>query len=198
MEQQHGPHDHIIEPPPSNDANYKTRGQWLRAAILGANDGLVSTTSLMLGISAVRGDARSVAISGIAALAAGASSMAIGEFVSVYTQRDIQAFERERQGTLRTINGDKADDPLPNPFRAATASALSFMCGALVPLLCGAFVQNYVARVLALVGASSFTLLLFGSLGAHLGGSSIWRASLRVLFGGWLAMAATYGFLKLF
>eukprot|EP01018_Ginkgo_biloba_P032189 Gb_13689 [translate_table: standard] len=70
--------------------NYNQRGQWLRAAVLGANDGLVSTASLMMGVGAVKQDAKSMVISGLAALVAGACSMAIGEFVSVYTQRDIE------------------------------------------------------------------------------------------------------------
>lgn len=67
------------------------RAQWLRAAILGANDGLLSTASLMLGIgAAAREDQVSMIISGVAGALAGACSMATGEFVSVSTQRDIQ------------------------------------------------------------------------------------------------------------
>ncbi|KAI3931990.1 hypothetical protein MKW98_012400 [Papaver atlanticum] len=75
--------------------NHVQRGQWLRAAILGANDGLLSTTSLMLGIGAVKEDRLSVILSGLAGAVAGACSMAVGEFVSVSTQRDI-----EELGTL--------------------------------------------------------------------------------------------------
>jgi len=70
--------------------NYQQRGQWLRAAVLGANDGLVSIASLMMGVGAVRSDAKAMAVSGLAALVAGACSMAIGEFVSVCTQRDVE------------------------------------------------------------------------------------------------------------
>lgn len=66
------------------------RAQWLRAAILGANDGLLSTTSLMLGVGAAKDqDQRSMVLSGVAGALAGACSMAVGEFVSVSTQRDI-------------------------------------------------------------------------------------------------------------
>ncbi|KAL2482353.1 vacuolar iron transporter-like protein 2-like [Forsythia ovata] len=66
------------------------RGQWLRAAILGANDGLLSTTSLMLGVGAGKEDKWLMIISGLAGAVAGAYSMAVGEFVSVSTQRDIE------------------------------------------------------------------------------------------------------------
>lgn len=63
------------------------RAQWLRAAILGANDGLLSTTSLMLGVGAAKEDRRSMVLSGLAGAVAGACSMAVGEFVSVSTQK---------------------------------------------------------------------------------------------------------------
>ncbi|GLT26944.1 hypothetical protein SLA2020_019790 [Shorea laevis] len=66
------------------------RAQWLRAAILGANDGLLSTTSLMLGVGAAKEDRQSIILSGLGGALAGACSMAVGEFVSVSTQRDIE------------------------------------------------------------------------------------------------------------
>ncbi|KAL2500475.1 Vacuolar iron transporter-like protein 2-like [Forsythia ovata] len=66
------------------------RGQWLRAAILGVNDGLLSTTSLMLGVGAAKEDKWLMIISGLAGAVAGACNMAVGEFVSVSTQRDIE------------------------------------------------------------------------------------------------------------
>ncbi|KAM7519920.1 hypothetical protein LguiB_018882 [Lonicera macranthoides] len=66
------------------------RAQWLRAAILGANDGLLSNTSLMLGVGAAIEDQWSMILSGLAGALAGAFSMAVGEFVSVSTQRDIE------------------------------------------------------------------------------------------------------------
>lgn len=66
------------------------RAQWLRAAILGANDGLLSTTSLMLGVGAAKESKQVMVLSGVAGAVAGALSMAVGEFVSVSTQRDIE------------------------------------------------------------------------------------------------------------
>jgi len=80
--------------------HYSHRAPWLRALVLGANDGLVSIASLMLGVSAVdQSSVKSMVVSGLAGLVAGACSMAIGEFVSVYSQRDSEKadVEKERQ-----------------------------------------------------------------------------------------------------
>ncbi|KAF2321499.1 hypothetical protein GH714_000143 [Hevea brasiliensis] len=60
------------------DFDYTKRAQWLRAAVLGANDGLVSTASLMMGVGAVKQDIKAMILSGFAGLVAGACSMAIG------------------------------------------------------------------------------------------------------------------------
>ncbi|HEC59725.1 hypothetical protein LCGC14_0762650 [marine sediment metagenome] len=72
---------------------------WLRAAVLGANDGLISTASLILGVMAAGATANTILIAGIAGLVAGAMSMAAGEYVSVSSQSDIEKadLERERQ-----------------------------------------------------------------------------------------------------
>ncbi|TFG52751.1 MAG: VIT family protein [Gemmatimonadales bacterium] len=72
---------------------------WLRAAVLGANDGIVSTASLVLGVAAAGGSSRSVVIAGVAGLVAGAMSMAAGEYVSVSSQADTERadLDRERQ-----------------------------------------------------------------------------------------------------
>lgn len=66
------------------------RGGWLRAAVLGANDGLVSTSSLMVGVAAAGTSASGIVTAGVAAVAAGALSMAVGEYVSVSSQADIE------------------------------------------------------------------------------------------------------------
>ncbi|HEU5302754.1 MAG TPA: VIT family protein [Acidimicrobiia bacterium] len=67
-----------------------TRVGWLRAAVLGANDGIVSTASLMIGVAASNGTSTAIAVAGLAGLAAGAMSMAAGEYVSVSSQRDTE------------------------------------------------------------------------------------------------------------
>ncbi|HXF42168.1 MAG TPA: VIT family protein [Pyrinomonadaceae bacterium] len=71
---------------------------WLRAAVLGANDGIVSTASLIIGVAAANTSRQAVLISGLAGLVAGAFSMAAGEYVSVYSQADAEKrdFEREK------------------------------------------------------------------------------------------------------
>lgn len=70
---------------------------WLRAAVLGANDGIVSTASLVLGVAAAQPDARGVLLAGGAGLIAGAMSMAAGEYVSVHTQADTEAADLAKE-----------------------------------------------------------------------------------------------------
>ena len=81
----------------TKDFDYSKRSQWLRAAVLGANDGLVSTASLMMGVGAVKQDIKVMILTGFAGLVAGACSMAIGEFVSVYSQLDIEVAQMKRE-----------------------------------------------------------------------------------------------------
>jgi vacuolar iron transporter family protein len=64
---------------------------WLRASVLGANDGIVSTSSLILGVAAAHATQASILLSGVSGLVAGAMSMAIGEYVSVHSQADSEA-----------------------------------------------------------------------------------------------------------
>lgn len=70
---------------------------WLRAAVLGANDGLLSTSSLILGVAAAGGLKSAVMVSGLAGLVAGAMSMAAGEYVSVSSQADTETADLERE-----------------------------------------------------------------------------------------------------
>jgi vacuolar iron transporter family protein len=99
------------------------RTGWLRAAVLGANDGLLSTASLVMGVVAAHGAHENVLIAGFAALVAGAMSMAAGEYVSVYSQKDTEdadlALERRELRTndkgeheeLAAIYVDRGLDP---------------------------------------------------------------------------------------
>lgn len=68
---------------------------WLRASVLGANDGIVSTASLVLGVAAAHGTHSSIMVAGVAGLVAGAMSMAAGEYVSVHSQADTEEAELE-------------------------------------------------------------------------------------------------------
>ncbi|CAN4108033.1 unnamed protein product [Withania somnifera] len=158
--------------------DYSKRAQWLRAAVLGANDGLLSTSSLMMGIRAVHHDAKSMILTGIPGLVAGACSMAIREFVSVYSQYEIEVSQMKRENATE-LEGKKKN--LPSPLKAASASAFAFAIGAIVPLFCE--------------GLSS--LLGFGGLGAYLGKAPLVKSTLRVLIGGCLAIGITFGLTKL-
>ncbi|TYH72616.1 hypothetical protein E1A91_D05G259700v1 [Gossypium mustelinum] len=197
-----------MELEPTDDFNYSKRSQWLRAAVLGANDGLVSTAALMMGVGAVKQDIKAMILTGFAGLVAGACSMAIGEFVSVYSQLDIEVAQLKRD-KLRDENTETTDEEeeekgskgekesLPNPLQASAASALSFSVGAMVPLLAASFIKEYKVRLGVVVGAVSLALAVFGWLGAVLGRAPRVRSAVRVLVGGWLAMAITFGLTKL-
>ena len=79
---------------------------WLRAAVLGANDGIVSTASLIVGVAAANAVREDVLIAGIAGLVAGAMSMAAGEYVSVSSQADTEQAELAREGRELAAAGD--------------------------------------------------------------------------------------------
>jgi VIT1/CCC1 family predicted Fe2+/Mn2+ transporter len=70
------------------ERHYVDRTGWLRAAVLGANDGILSTSSLILGVAAASDGRRALMVAGLAGLVAGATSMAVGEYVSVSSQAD--------------------------------------------------------------------------------------------------------------
>ncbi|AYR19032.1 VIT1/CCC1 transporter family protein [Alcaligenes faecalis] len=73
------------------------RTGWLRAAVLGANDGIVSTASLVLGVAATGASAKNILVAGVASLVAGAMSMAAGEYVSVSSQADTENADLARE-----------------------------------------------------------------------------------------------------
>jgi VIT1/CCC1 family predicted Fe2+/Mn2+ transporter len=207
---------------------------WLRAAVLGANDGIVSTAGIVVGVAAASADRGPVLTAGIAGLAAGALSMAVGEFVSVSTERDTEramlytedqelklqpdaeiaelAILYEARGlspqtarqaaTELTAHDSLAAhaetelriDPkqLTNPWLAAISSAVSFIIGALLPLI-AILLPPAPARIAVAVVAVLFALAITGWLAARLGGAKPLRPILRVTVGGALAMAITFG-----
>ncbi|WP_336979950.1 VIT family protein [Altererythrobacter fulvus] len=106
---------------------------WLRAAVLGANDGIVSTASLIVGVAAASADKGPVLVSGIAGLVAGAMSMAAGEYVSVSSQSDAEeadlAREKQEQATMPEAEHDElvgiyAARGLPADLAEQVATAL--------------------------------------------------------------------------
>ncbi len=84
---------------------------WLRAAVLGANDGIVSTASLVLGVAAAGTEHRTILLTGVSGLIAGAMSMAAGEFVSVHSQADTENADlsRERAELKRDAAGEQRE-----------------------------------------------------------------------------------------
>jgi VIT1/CCC1 family predicted Fe2+/Mn2+ transporter len=99
-----------------------SRLNWLRASVLGANDGIVSTAGLVVGVAGATSDRTAILVAGIAGLAAGALSMAAGEYVSVSTQRDSEhaLLEKERRELA-----EEPDDELAELAHLYMAKGLS-------------------------------------------------------------------------
>ncbi|HSX33588.1 MAG TPA: VIT family protein [Candidatus Saccharimonadales bacterium] len=223
---------HHNHPVPRHEGHKSHRAAWLRASVLGADDGIVSTASLMLGVAAASASKQSVLTAGIAGLIAGAMSMAAGEYVSVSSQRDseradlrLEASELQtnpkeelheladiyiRRGLQPELAREVATqlhkhdalaahardelgidgDALARPLQAATSSAASFSLGAVLPVL-AAIMWSSAASTWAIVITALVALAISGGIGAHIGGGNRWRAALRVLAGGGLAMLVT-------
>lgn len=116
------------------EAHLSGRANWLRAAVLGANDGIVSTASLLLGVAASGASATAIVTAGIAGLVAGALSMAAGEYVSVSSQRDTEradlALERRElaadpEGELHELAGIYERRGVPADLAEQVARALT-------------------------------------------------------------------------
>ena len=80
-----------------NEEHYVKRSGWLRASILGANDGILSTASIIIGVASASEVRETIVLAGIAGLVAGAMSMAAGEYVSVSSQSDIEKSDLKRE-----------------------------------------------------------------------------------------------------
>ncbi|MFV0410159.1 MAG: VIT family protein [Paracoccus sp. (in: a-proteobacteria)] len=104
-------HSHAASAHP-DDPHYVSRSGWLRAAVLGANDGIVSTASLLVGIAASGADQRTVLLTGLAGLTSGALSMAAGEYVSVSSQSDTENADIHREQAALTADPETELDEL--------------------------------------------------------------------------------------
>jgi VIT1/CCC1 family predicted Fe2+/Mn2+ transporter len=217
--------------PHHNDLAHRLN--WLRAGVLGANDGIVSVAAIVVGVAGVTTDSGPILIAGTAGVVGGAISMALGEYVSVSSQRDSQQalIEKERrelleqpeeelaelaaiyQGkglsadTARTVareltardalaahlsaelNIDETD--VVSPWHAAFASAIAFLAGAILPMLAILLPPENIRVPLTFL-AVLVALGVTGALGAWIGGGSRWRAAVRVVIGGALALMATF------
>src|SRR6185437_10319886 len=156
---------------------------WLRAAVLGANDGVVSVASIVVGVAAANPDIKVILTAGVAGMFAGALSMASGEYVSVSTQRDTERIQIEK--------GDRKDRELTNPWHAALASFVAFLCGAVLPLI-AVMLPTGDWRIPVTFAAVIVVLAITGILSAHAGGAGKLRATARVVMGGVFAMIITY------
>jgi VIT1/CCC1 family predicted Fe2+/Mn2+ transporter len=119
---------------PHAESHLSFRSNWLRAAVLGANDGILSTSSLVLGVAASGASRGAIVTAGVAGLVAGAGSMAAGEYVSVSSQRDTEEadlrLERHElatdpEGELRELAGIYERRGLPEELAAEVARSLS-------------------------------------------------------------------------
>lgn len=160
---------------------------WLRAGVLGANDGIVSVAAVVVGVAAATTNNSMIIASGLAALVGGALSMALGEYVSVSSARDAQ------RASIVPVPADE----IVNPWHAGLASALAFVAGALLPFL-AVVVVGGAAKIPVTVAAVLIALCLTGGLGARLGGAAPMRAVIRVVTGGTLTLALTFAVGSLF
>lgn len=212
----------------------KARLNWLRAGVLGANDGIISTAGLVIGVAAATTDRTAILTAGVAGLVAGAVSMALGEYVSVSSQRDTEValIAQEQRDLAADPDGELAElatayrakglseptarlvaeeltahdavrahldvefgldaDDLTNPWHAALASAVAFTVGAVLPLL-AVVLAPAAGRIPVTVLAVLVALAITGSVSARLGQAARLRAVVRLVAGGALAMAATFG-----
>jgi vacuolar iron transporter family protein len=206
----------------------------LRAGVLGANDGIVSVAGLVVGVAATTTDRTPIFAAGLAGLVAGAVSMALGEYVSVSTQRDAEGamLERERvelaehpeaefeelvalyeskglrPDTARRVAVELTEhdaftthaevelgiDPtaLTNPWLAAVSSAVSFTLGAILPVATITLVPAS-WRIPVTAIAVLLALALTGGVAARMGSTPVTRTLRRVVIGGIVALALTYG-----
>ena len=101
---------------------------WLRAAVLGANDGLISTSSLIVGVAAATAASHEILVAGVAGLVAGAMSMAAGEYVSVSSQADTEEADmaRERRELATQPEAELAEIRIHSRIRRGGDVALPF------------------------------------------------------------------------
>ena len=90
-----------------DEAHLSNRNHWLRAAVLGANDGLISTASLLVGVAAANPSSHTLLLTGMAALTAGALSMAAGEYISVSSQADTEKADLDKERHELTHNAER-------------------------------------------------------------------------------------------
>lgn len=154
---------------------------WLRAAVLGANDGIVSVAGLVVGVAGAGVGRNEVLLSGVAAVAAGAISMGGGEYTSVSAQKDTEL-----------AHGREHHEIAAHPWVAAWASMIAFTSGALLPLL-AIVIPPLDIRVPVTVVSVVVALALTGYWAAKVGGGNPGRAVVRNVVVSILTMGISYG-----
>jgi VIT1/CCC1 family predicted Fe2+/Mn2+ transporter len=219
--------------PEPRESNHIARLNWLRAGVLGANDGIVSIAGLVVGVAGATTSSEIIFTAGIAGIIAGAISMAAGEYVSVSSSRDMEkallAKERyelehypdeelkelaqiyEKKGlkektamvVAKELTAHDAVaahfdvelriDPnnLTDPWHAASASSFAFLLGAIIPLLAILLPPEALRIPVAFVSVF-IALIITGIVSAKIGGAHAFKATVRVVVGGILAMIVTY------
>jgi VIT1/CCC1 family predicted Fe2+/Mn2+ transporter len=222
-----------------HDATVAPQLNWLRASILGANDGIVSLAALIVGVAGATQATGTIFVTGVAGILAGAMSMAVGEYVSVSSQRDTEKvlLEKERRELaefpeqeleeLTQIYEKKGlsrrtaevvaqemtthdafgthvreelgihPDELTNPWHAAVASAISFLVGAVIPLV-AILLPPANIRIPVTFAAVLVALIITGVFSARMSGAKVVPVTLRVVAGGLIAMVITFGIGKFF
>lgn len=153
---------------------------WLRAAVLGANDGTVSVAGVLMGVVGAGVGDSEVLIAGIAATVAGAFSMGGGEYASVSAQKDTEL-----------SHGREGENVTANPMQAAISSFLAFSAGALLPMLSVILLPTefQVAAILIGVGIS---LAITGAAAALVGRANPIKGAFRIVVVSVITMAVSY------
>lgn len=225
--------------PEPHIGNTGSKLNWLRASVLGANDGIVSTAGLIVGVAGATDSIQIIFTAGMAGIVAGAISMAAGEYVSVSSSRDTETalLKKERYELQRSpeqeleelahiyekkgltpatahlvakelsqkdpyaahIDAELGIDPdhLTSPWHAAFASSIAFLVGAVVPLV-AVLLPPVSIRIPFTFAAVMLALVITGVTSAKIGKAPVLRAVFRVVAGGALAMAITYGIGRFF
>lgn len=226
-----GPRQHENEPHAIE--GLAARLNWLRAGVLGANDGIVSVAAMVVGVAGATTDFGTLLAAGLAAVIGGAISMALGEYVSVSSSKDSQTAliakesrelreqPEEELAELAALYRAKGvsketavqvakeltahnalaahldaelnirEEDVASPWHAALASFVAFVAGAVLPMLAILLPPDQL-RVPITFFATLLALAGTGALGAYLGGARIGRATVRVVFGGALALVVTF------
>lgn len=217
-----------------HSGEFASKLNWLRASVLGANDGVISMAALLVGVAGANASPQTLLVTGIAGLLAGAFSMAAGEYVSVSSQRDterallakekyelehfkeselaelISIYERKglqpetakqvaeeltaHDAFAAHVDAELGIDPhyLTNPWHAGIASAISYSIGGVIPLI-AIVLPSVDTRIVVTFVAVLIALIVTGIVSARVSGARVVPTTARVVVGGIIAMAITFG-----